>query len=69
MDLIEDEKSGIRVPPQDPLVLATALHQVLTAPDFATELGRNARATIQHKFDSDTSIETLEGIYQGLLER
>ena len=69
VDLIEDQKSGIRVPPQDPTALATALHQVLTEPDFASELGRNARATIQQKFDSNASIEKLEGIYQGLLER
>ena len=69
VDLIENEKSGIRVPPQDPAALAAALHRVLTEPGFATELGRNARATIQHKFDSDASIEKLERIYQDFLER
>ena len=69
VDLIENEKSGIRVPPQDPGALAAALHRVLTEPDFASELGQNARATIQRKFDSDASIEKLERIYQGFLER
>ena len=69
VDLIEDQKSGVRVPPRDPAALAVALHRVLTETDFASELGRNARATIQQKFDSDASIEKLEGIYRGLLER
>ena len=66
-DLIEDEKNGVRVPPQDPGALAAALHRVLTEPDFASELGRNARATIQQKFDSTVSIQKLEEIYSGLL--
>ena len=63
VDLIEDGKNGIRVPPQDPTALAAALHRILTAPDFASELGKNARATIQEKFDSAASIRKLEGIY------
>ena len=66
VDLIADEKNGIRVPPQDPEALASALHRVLTAPDFASELGKNARATIQQQFDSAASIRKLEEIYQGL---
>lgn len=67
VDLIEDEKNGIRVPPQDPTALAKALHRVLTEPDFASELGRNARATIQLKFDSAVSIQKLEEIYVGVI--
>ena len=63
VDLIEDEKDGIRIPPQNPTALATALHRVLTEPDFASELGKNARATIQQKFDSAASIQKLEEIY------
>jgi glycosyltransferase involved in cell wall biosynthesis len=67
VDLIEDGKNGIRVPTQDPAALATALHQVLTEPDFASELGKNARTTIQQKFDSDVSIRKLEEIYVGVI--
>ena len=66
VDLIEDEKNGIRVPAQDPAALAAALHRVLTEPDFASELGRNARATIQQRFDSAASIQKLEEIYRQL---
>ena len=67
-DLIEDGKDGIRVPPQDASSLAASLHRVLTEPDFANELGRNASATIQQKFDSAVSLEKLEGIYRQLSE-
>ena len=66
VDLIEDGKNGLRIPAQDPSALASALHRVLTEPDFASELGRNARTTIQQKFDSETSIRKLEEIYSRL---
>ena len=65
VDLIEAEKNGVRVPPQDPGALATALHRMLAEPDFASALGRNARATIQMKFNSTESLRKLEEIYQG----
>ena len=66
-DLIDNEKNGIRVPPQDSVALAEALHRLLTDTDFAKELGKNARATIQQKFNSTESIRKLEEIYQSFL--
>ena len=68
VDLIEDGENGILVPPQNPDALASALHRVLTEPDFARKLGRNARASIQQKFNSVESMRKLEGIYSGLLK-
>ena len=69
VDLIENGKDGLRVPPKDSEALASALDRVLTNPDFATALGRNARTTIQQKFDSTESIRKLEAIYRKLLSR
>ena len=66
-DLVENEQNGIRVPSQNSAALAKALHCVLTEPEFAIELGSNARATIQQKFDSAKSIHKLEEIYHSLL--
>ena len=68
VDLIEDGKNGLRIPPEDPEALASALHRVLTDSDFATILGRKARTTIQKKFDSTKSMQRLEAIYQQLIE-
>ena len=64
VDLIENEENGIRVPSENPEALTAALHQVLTQPEFATELGRNACATIQRKFNSAESIKKLEAVYK-----
>ena len=66
-DLIENGENGVRIPPQDPEALAAALYWVLMQPDFAAELGRNARTTIQQKFDSAESMRKLEEIYQQFL--
>ena len=63
VDLVEDSANGVRVPPKDPIALAAALQRVLTTPDFAAELGKNARTTIQQKFNSVESIKKLEDIY------
>lgn len=63
-DLIDDGKNGMRVAPRDPTALAAALNRILTAPDFARALGKNARATIQQKFNNEESIRKLEEIYQ-----
>lgn len=66
-DLLKDEINGVRVPPKDPTALAVALHRILTEPDFAEKLGRNARTTIQQKFDTTASMRKLEDIYGQLL--
>lgn len=66
-DLIENGENGVRVPPQDPAALAAALYDVMTQPDFARELGRNARTTIQQKFNGAESMRKLEAIYQQFL--
>ncbi len=68
VDLIEDEKNGLRVPSKDPEALASALHRLLTHPDFAMVLGQNARTTIQQKFNSTESMQRLEAIYQQLMK-
>ena len=66
-DLIESGENGIRVPPQNPEALAAAVNWVLTQPDSAMALGRNARITIQQKFDSAESMRKLEDIYRQFL--
>ena len=69
VDLIEDEANGIRVPPKDPVALAAALHRLLTDTNFARELGRNAHATIQQKFESEASMQKLEEVYGSFYSR
>ncbi len=63
-DMIENDMNGIRAPSQDPVALADALHRILTETEFSQKLGKNARTTIQQKFNNTESIRKLEEIYQ-----
>ncbi len=63
-DLIENEKNGISIPSQDSVALEAAIHRMLTEPEFARELGKNARKTIRQRFNTDESIQKLEEVYQ-----
>lgn len=68
-DLIETEVNGIRVPAQDTEALANAMHRILTEPKLSSELGKNARTTIQQKFNTEKSIQRLEEIYHSFVEK
>ena len=59
VDLIEGEKNGVRVPPQDPGALAAALHRVLTEPDFASELGRKFGFAHARRFSRNLTVRCL----------
>lgn len=67
-DLIENGKNGILVPPKDSISLANALQQLITDSNFSQGLGRNARKTIQEKFNNTESIRKLEDIYNSVTE-
>lgn len=67
-DLIDHEKNGISIPSQDPVALEAAIYRMLTEPEFARGLGKNARNTVQQKFNMEASIQKLEEIYQSFVK-
>ena len=66
-DLIDNEKNGILVPPKNSDALSNALHHLLTNQTIAMDFGKNARRTIQQKFNNAEFIQKLIDIYQILL--
>ncbi|MCG9128204.1 glycosyltransferase [Candidatus Poribacteria bacterium] len=66
-DLIDNEINGILVPPKDSDALSNALQKLITDTDYSVDLGKNARKTIQQKFNNAESIQKLIDIYQTLL--
>ena len=59
---IDHGTSGLLVPPRNSGALADALRQVLSAPDYARQLGRAA----QHKFYRQFTLQHMVGAYQKL---
>jgi glycosyltransferase involved in cell wall biosynthesis len=50
-EIVEDEVSGILVPPGDPAALAAALERLCRDPDLRSRLGERARARVEERFD------------------
>ncbi len=61
---IEDGRSGLLTEPGDADELAQALLAVLSDPDWAAELGENARQRIWEKFDWDARVGEVERAYE-----
>ena len=67
LDLIDDQENGLLIPPQASGALAEAINEILTNPELAVDLGRNARRKIEEMFDNDRSIQQLQSVYQDCL--
>jgi glycosyltransferase involved in cell wall biosynthesis len=52
-DVVEDGVNGLYVPPGDPRALRSAIVRLLECPELASELGENARRTIEERMTLD----------------
>jgi glycosyltransferase involved in cell wall biosynthesis len=62
--VVEDRKTGLLVPPNDPEALARALDELLRKPDWAKELGAAARAAIGERFSETAMVRAIESVYE-----
>jgi glycosyltransferase involved in cell wall biosynthesis len=62
-ELVAHGRTGLLVPPGDAAALATALLQLMAAPDRAAALGRAARAEVERRFSFETMVSRFEHIY------
>ena len=67
IDLIDHQENGLLIPPQASGALADAINDILTNPELAAHLGRNARQRIKEMFNNDKSIQQLQAVYQDCL--
>lgn len=63
VEYVEDGRSGLLVEPGDAKDLARALRLVLSDPELAGELGRNARQRIWQRFDWQQQVGIVEDAY------
>jgi len=63
-ELVHDGHNGILVPPADPAALAAALRRLAEQPELVSELGREARATIEQDCDLELVGSALEELYR-----
>jgi glycosyltransferase involved in cell wall biosynthesis len=65
-DTVEDGRSGLVVPPDDPDALAAAVAQLLADPDLRRRLAEGGRARLAHRFDVRRMAHRLGILYQTL---
>ena len=63
LELIDDGRTGILVPPEDPVALARALKELLADPERRRLLGLAAQASIRRRRDPYTWIKAVEQVY------
>ena len=63
LDLIEPERTGLLVAPDDPAALAAALRRIFTDGAFATRLGRSARAQVHQRYSFERMVASFEELY------
>jgi glycosyltransferase involved in cell wall biosynthesis len=66
-DIIIENESGLLVPPEDPQALASALVTILTQPQRASSLGREARARVVRSFDQRRLLDESLRFYSSLV--
>ena len=66
-EFIEDERSGLLVPPRDPAALAAALRRIWTDPALGRRLGRHGRTETVPRYTWDRAVDRLEAIYREVL--
>jgi glycosyltransferase involved in cell wall biosynthesis len=65
-DTVEDGRSGLVVPPDDPDALAAAMGRLLANPDLRSRLAEGGRARLARRFDVRVMADSLCNLYQTL---
>jgi glycosyltransferase involved in cell wall biosynthesis len=63
LDLIEDGRTGVLVPPDDPSALASALESLLWSPARARAIGSAARDEVTQRYSFDRMVRGFEDLF------
>lgn len=66
-EVVDDEETGLLVPPQQPAALARALARLLGDPQLRRRLGAAGRRAVEQRFGADSMARQVERIYAELL--
>lgn len=66
-ELVEDEVSGLLIPPRDTKPLAAAVLRLLDHPELAQSLGKMARIRVRRHFSSALRVRRLEAVYRQVI--
>jgi glycosyltransferase involved in cell wall biosynthesis len=65
-EIVEDGKSGLLVPPLDPLALADAIQKLAEDKDLRSSLARNGVERMQCYFTADGSVDKMLNVFESM---
>jgi glycosyltransferase involved in cell wall biosynthesis len=68
-DAVQEERTGLLVPPGDPSQLASAIERLANDPALRLRLGEAARASAEAGYAASSVLPRLETLYQRLARR
>ncbi len=68
MDVVEDGKDGLLVPPDDPRLLAEAVLRLIKEPAYAAGLAKHFRTKIEREFNLERMFESTLEVYKEAAE-
>jgi len=68
-EYVDDGENGLLIAESDPQLAADGLLRLLTNDSLRTQLGRNARQTIENKFSARRMVENTLSTYQKLIDQ
>jgi glycosyltransferase involved in cell wall biosynthesis len=63
LDLVDDGRTGILVPPGDPAAVAAAIERLVTNQPLATRIAAEARAQVAARYSFDAMVASFEALY------
>ena len=63
LDLIEPDRTGLLVPPENADALATALRRLFTEPELATRLGESGQTQVRQRYSFERMVASFEELY------
>ena len=63
LDLIEPDRTGLLVPPQNAGALAAALRRLFTEPELARRLGESAQTQVRQRYSFERMVGSFEELY------
>jgi glycosyltransferase involved in cell wall biosynthesis len=67
LEVVEDGRTGLVVPPRDARALADAIARLLDDPALARRLGAAARAEAAERFAQDRMLDRMEAVFRDAL--
>jgi len=68
-EVIEDNKTGLLIPPNDSGKLTEAILKLIENPSLRKQLGENAKERVKNKFSVEIHTRQIQNLYSSLLKR